>query len=152
MSDYFLDSSALLKRYMTEPGTAWVRGLFQSGTYEFTIASITGVELAAAVARRARGGGVSAADAARIMTMIRSDLRSDFEHILIDGTLIDLAMDLTQRHSLRGYDAVQLSAALAVRYVASTIGTQLIFVSSDRELNAAAAAEGLSVEDPNQHP
>jgi hypothetical protein len=43
---------------------------------------------------------------------------------------------------------VQLAAALEVR----THAPSLTFLSSDAELNAAAQAEGLAVDDPNLHP
>jgi hypothetical protein len=48
---------------------------------------------------------------------------------------------------------VQLAAALDVYrdWSANRFGA-FVFVSSDRALNAAATAEGLTVDDPNQHP
>jgi predicted nucleic acid-binding protein len=58
------------------------------------------------------------------------------------------AAQLADRHVLRAYDAVQLAAALEVQL--SVPG--LVLLSADGELNAAAAAEGLAVEDPNTHP
>ena len=47
-----------------------------------------------------------------------------------------------------GYDAVQLAAALEVH---SQIPS-LTLLSADANLNAAGAAEGLLVDDPNRHP
>src|SRR5271166_2092441 len=53
---YFVDSSALVKRYVQEVGTPWVRRLTHRGqAHEIYLASITPVELTAAVARRRRG-------------------------------------------------------------------------------------------------
>ena len=49
---------------------------------------------------------------------------------------------------LRGYDAVQLAAALEVRLQVPL----LILVSGDGDLNTAATAEGLPVENPNTYP
>jgi hypothetical protein len=49
---------------------------------------------------------------------------------------------------LRGYDAVQLAAALEVHSHAPS----LTLLSADAGLNAAGAAEGLAVDDPNNHP
>jgi uncharacterized protein len=50
--------------------------------------------------------------------------------------------------SLRGYDAVQLAAALEIHFQIPS----LTLLSAGVDLNAAAAAEGLSVDDPNTHP
>jgi len=58
------------------------------------------------------------------------------------------ASQLTDLHVLRAYDAVQLAAALDLH----RLDPSLILVSADAELNAAATAEGLPVEDPNHHP
>ena len=55
MADFFADSSALVKRYVSEVGSAWVAGLFDpSLSNEILVAAITGVEIVAVVARRAR--------------------------------------------------------------------------------------------------
>jgi predicted nucleic acid-binding protein len=61
-------------------------------------------------------------------------------------------MDLAERHVLRGYDAVQLAAALKVHREYVAFGGSCTLVSADAELNSAALAEGLSVENPNDHP
>jgi uncharacterized protein len=49
---------------------------------------------------------------------------------------------------LRGYDAVQLAAALEIHSQAPS----LTLISADTGPNAAAMAEGLLVDDPNRHP
>ena len=62
-------------------------------------------------------------------------------------------MALAATHALRGYDAVELSAALNLNVRRLTRGLPaLTLVSSDAELNTAATAEGLMVEDPASHP
>ena len=46
MADYYFDSSALIKRYVSEAGSAWVCGLFDPGLgHEAFIAEITPVEI-----------------------------------------------------------------------------------------------------------
>jgi len=67
--------------------------------------------------------------------------------------LLSAATLLVQKHGLRAYDAVQLAAAVALNNQRVAAGTGAVtLVSADQELNAAAAAEGLSVDDPNVHP
>lgn len=62
-------------------------------------------------------------------------------------------MLLAQTHALRGYDAVQLAAALEVHRLYAALGLPLIlFISADNELNAAAKVEGLQVENPSDSP
>ncbi len=60
MSAYYFDSSALVKRYIQETGTAWVRSLSRRGTSDpIYLARITAVEVCSAVVRRARAGRLS---------------------------------------------------------------------------------------------
>jgi hypothetical protein len=53
---------------------------------------------------------------------------------------------------LRGYDAIHLACALSLN-ATLTAGnaTALIFVAADANLLAAAQAEGLATENPNDH-
>jgi uncharacterized protein len=147
---YFLDSSALLKRYVSEMGTAWTQSLFDPGfRNRINIAAISAVEVIAAIARRFRAGSISLAEATRFSADLRRDLRRDFQVISITPVLISEAMRIAELHGLRGYDAIQLAAALAVRSASSL---PITIVSADLELNAAASVEGFLVEDPNTHP
>jgi hypothetical protein len=61
-------------------------------------------------------------------------------------------MLIARRHRLRAYDAVQLVVALEVDRLQRDAGLgPVTLVSADRDLNAAAAAEGFAVEDPTTH-
>lgn len=66
----------------------------------------------------------------------------------VSAGLVAQAATLARRHALRGYDAVQLAAALEIH----ATDPSLTLLSADAELNTAATAEGLAVEDPNSHP
>ena len=57
MTQYFLDSSALIKRYVIEPGTTWVRSLTNhSSGNTAIIAQITQIEIVSGASRRVREG------------------------------------------------------------------------------------------------
>ena len=50
MATYFIDSSALVKRYISEIGSVWISSLFDPALKnEVFVAAITGVEIIAAV-------------------------------------------------------------------------------------------------------
>lgn len=154
MAVYFLDSSALVKRYIHETGSTWVLDLFDPALdNEIFIAAVTRVEIIAAIARRERGGNISAADAARVYSQFRIDLQTDYQIIELPESIINSAMTFAQVRGLRGYDAIQLAAGCAVNELCIASGLpSLIFVSADNELNAAAASEGLAVANPNDYP
>jgi hypothetical protein len=154
VTDYFLDSSALVKRYINETGSIWINDLFAPAlNNEFFIAVVTPVEIVAAITRRSHGGTISPTDATTICNLFRADVLSSYQVVELTSGLIARAMALAQTHGLRGYDAVQLAAALEVNAlcVASGLPT-LTFVCADVELNAVATSEGLLVENPNNYP
>jgi predicted nucleic acid-binding protein len=150
---YYFDSSALVKRYVAEIGTAWVTGLMDPAAGNLLhVARLAGVEVASAFARRLRSGSLSAVHAAAALTLFRADFRTRFHIVGIRAALVNQAMKLAEGHFLRAYDAVQLAAALQVHRRCLAVGQLLTLISADAELNAAALAEGLLVEDPNRHP
>ncbi|MGI8668725.1 MAG: type II toxin-antitoxin system VapC family toxin, partial [Aridibacter sp.] len=65
---------------------------------------------------------------------------------------INSAMILADKYALRGYDAVQLAAAVEIETERKSLGaSHLIFVSADNELNDAAKTEGLATENPSNY-
>jgi predicted nucleic acid-binding protein len=150
---YFLDTSALVKRYINEIGTAWVQTLHDplAGHMRWLM-QMTAVECIAAIFRRVRLGHISLADAQNIRTRFRADFSSDYRIVDVTPLLVERAMDLAERFTLRGYDAAQLAAADLVntQFVALQ-HAPITFVSADTDLNTAAQRLGLRVENPNTH-
>jgi predicted nucleic acid-binding protein len=73
--------------------------------------------------------------------------------IEITPDLMNQAVVVAQTHALRGYDAVQLASALLINSDRLSLGMSAVtLISADVALNAAAIAEGLTVDDPNSHP
>jgi predicted nucleic acid-binding protein len=150
VSAYSFDSSALVKRYVNEVGTPWVRGLtHRNAGHQIFLARITAVEVTAAVARRRRGGSLAHPQAASILSRFRQHLAGRYTILELTPGLLADAMKLANTHELRAYDAVQLAAAIALNRLGQG---GIVLVSADRELNHAATTEGLTVEDPNAHP
>lgn len=150
---YFVDSSGLVKRYVREDGTAWMRRLTRRApSTVIYIARVTAVEVASAVARRLKGRALTSASASSILRRFRQHLAGRYTVIEITPALVDEAMRLAKTHALRAYDAVQLAAALEIDRREQDAGfAPVTLVSADQALNAAAVAEGLAVKDPGSH-
>jgi predicted nucleic acid-binding protein len=152
-ADYFLDTSALAKRYVAEAGSAWVMALTDpaSGNASW-LAAVTRVELIAALSLRVRVGTLTPAEAQQAEQLFRHELVTHYQLVPILDGILDEAMRLVVLHPLRAYDAVQLAAALYVQGQYGPSGLGLTFVAADRRLLRAAAAVGLLIEDPNNYP
>jgi uncharacterized protein len=152
---YFFDSGALVKRYVIETGTAWVRGLTRhKPATVIYIAHITTVEVTCAVARRREGTPpLTPRRASSILHRFRQHLAGRYTVIEVTPALVDEAARLGNAHSLRAYDAVQLAVALEVNRSHQADGfAPVTLISADQALNDAATAEGLTVDDPRSHP
>lgn len=154
MTAYFLDTSATVKRYAVETGSRWITTLTDlSSRNQCSLANITRVEIVAAFYFKMRTGQLTRAQAQQAESVFRSEMRSHFRLVQGGIAILHRAMRLVAAHPLRAYDAVQLAAALVLQMQRRPFSlTGPIFVSADQALNQAAAAEGLQVDDPNQHP
>ncbi len=153
MPSYFCDSSALAKRYVSETGSLWLTATIDPklNNYVF-IARITFVEVVSAISRKERGGHISVADARDAGKRFETDYSNEFFTVEITERLILEAASLAQKYALRGYDAVQLAAALESERERNSFDlTPLTLLSADADLNAAALSEGLAVDNPNDH-
>lgn len=154
MAAFFFDSSAIVKRYLEEPGSDWVLSIVQPPTpHRILLARITSVETTSAIVRAGRSGRLSSGEAALALGRFQYDLTHAYEIIPVTPRVIRHAVNLVEVHGLRAYDAVQLAAALRVQdQRLRRRRSPLTFVSADANLNAAASGEGLPADDPNLHP
>ena len=132
MSALFFDSSSLVKRYAKEIGTAWVFSLVRpSANNRLYLARITGVEVVAAITERMRTGTLTANAANKAITRFEREYPNRYVLVDISPKLIKSAMDLAKKYTLRGYDAVQLAAALQANGERLAIGaTSLTMIFS----------------------
>lgn len=135
----FVDSSALAKRYVREEGSETMAAML----VEFPLATsrLTEVEIASALARRAREEVLTGAGLEGALAALRRDIASIYV-VELSAAVSARAIDLLGRHALRAGDAIQLAAALHLRDLARV---SVAFLAFDERLNAAATIEGLAM-------
>ena len=153
MSAYFLDTSALVKRYISEAGTTWIRNLTRThANNDILIARITQTEVTSAVYRRHRGGNLTLKAAKLLRATFSSHSTHQYLIVEISQSVVERASDYSATYPLRAYDAVQLAAAFeANQRLISQALPALTLLASDKKLLTAAIAEGLTVDDPNNY-
>jgi uncharacterized protein len=113
---YFLDSSAIMKRYFQEPGHEWIETLHDPGQgHGLYIAQAALVEVVASICRKAREQNMPLEERDTIIDDFRRDVQNAYGVWVVDDSLYTAAGDLCRSHQLRAYDAIQLACALAVR-------------------------------------
>jgi predicted nucleic acid-binding protein len=148
---YFLDASALVKYYVTEPGSTWVRQRIDEGQ-SILLAEITVAELAAALGILQRVGRITPRHRQDFWEKFERDCVERYDLIPVIYDVIYAAALLCARHPLKAYDAVQLAAGLALKGTLAEQDISLVFVSGDDTLITAAQAEGLTADNPFWHP
>jgi len=148
---YYLETSALVKLYVREPGTERVLALANRTTENrLAILALTQVELRSAVRRRERNGEIPPPVAKQLLETFKRHLETRFVSQMINDFVLDVATALVDRHALRAYDAVQLAGYVALR---GSTGTDVpVFVCSDHALLDAARLEGIPILDPAAGP
>ncbi len=135
----YLDASALVKVYVAEPGSeAVARTIAEADA--FGTAMISRVEVVAALAKAIRFGALSPEDGDAARRSFHSDW-SDLTRLPTTEYLLERAALLAWEQGLRGYDAVQLAAAVTWQEVAEEPVWMTTF---DRQLWTAAGEVGLT--------
>jgi predicted nucleic acid-binding protein len=135
----YFDASALVKRYVEEPGSAEVRRLLEQCSV--CASRLSEVEIASALVRRTRDGSLLPRDRDRALSALAEDMKSLYV-VELFPEIARAARGLLVRHPLRASDAVQLASSAHVREGAMQ---SVLFVAFDDRLNLAAQQEGMTL-------
>jgi predicted nucleic acid-binding protein len=145
----FVDTSALAKRYLSEPGAVWMQTQIEGIPENIVVISELGiVEMFSLLVRREKSFDLSPTAAARLRQAFLVHVRNDYLVIAIDASVLVEAREIILRHRLKALDAIQLVCGQRAR---QQMGDAITFVTADRELLTAAAAEGFATDNPNDH-
>ena len=137
----YLDTSALLKRYVAEAESEDVIAKMDEAIAIAT-SLITRTEVAAALSKARRETRIDADEGRRAEHEFLEDW-ADFGRVPVTEELADSAAQLSWTRELRAYDAVQLAAALKCQSILARYGQETVFACFDKELRRAAGTEGL---------
>ena len=145
---FYLETSALVKLYVREPGTDRLLQLTRSSSdNRFAVLAISVVEARSAIRRRERAGDINPQAAALVLDRMQQHLVTKFLRQPLNDAVLDGALELVDRYALRAYDAVQLAGCLVLK---TTVGmAPPTFVCSDQQLLEAARSELLPILDPS---
>ena len=132
----YLDTSTLVKLYVSEPGSLDVMDMLD-GADAVTTCVVSYAEARAAMARRRRDRTLSPQEFARSRDAFEADWAAMLT-VEVTVALVRRAGAIAERYGLRAYDSIQLAAYEQVALDAGV--EQTTFSSADRELNRAAKA------------
>ena len=136
----YLDTSALIKRYVNEAGSTDIRVWIRSADDKATTL-ITRAEMSAGINRLLRMKSLSLKDYNEALEEFHADWE-DYHRLPVTAPLVARADALACQHNLRGYDAIHFAAALTWQEL---LDLPVTLVTYDRELAGAARASGMAV-------
>jgi len=134
----YLDTSALIKRFVAEKGSSLVRVIIERHG-PIAISKVAYAEVYSGLSRKKREGLLSEAQYLMARRQFETEWPAYIRVDLSDEILL-LACDLIERHLLRGFDAIHLATALELK---KALGQQIAFAGADERQLQAAALESL---------
>jgi predicted nucleic acid-binding protein len=132
----YLDTSALIKRYIWESGSEQIRGMFREKAFIVT-SKIAYAEVYAAFTRRRREGDLTPIQYSRICRLFEHEWPA-YLIVEVHDEILHLSRDLIKKYPLRGFDALHLASAKSIR---QHLKIAITFGCADQRLLEAAKAE-----------
>ena len=139
----YLDTSALLKLYVSEPESASLADFVVRLKSPLPYTALHELEIANAIEQRLAASEMTSQEATQIRALIEADLangilaRREVSWPEVFASAIRLVLRNNRRHGLRSLDSLHVGCALAWK--------DRTFVTFDRRQASAATAEGLKV-------
>jgi predicted nucleic acid-binding protein len=138
----FFDTSALIKRYISENGSPKVDELFEAAD-TIIISPITKLEAYSTIKRLLKTGVISEEDYIKLKENIGLDFKH-FDVLTLNKKLEEKAVKLIDKYQLKTLDSIQLASCLSRKEGIMS------FVVCDEKLKNAAKLEALEVLDPTE--
>jgi predicted nucleic acid-binding protein len=148
---FFLDGSALAKRYVREIGTHLLDQMFERVSPEQLVVLNVGIaEVVSVIVRRKNSGLMSQESFANAMLHLGQGIVDDprIQTLETINSLVLAALIHIQNHSINATDAIVLHAALVMADYLRSHGDDIALVASDQRLLRAANAEKLVTVNP----
>ena len=132
MQYYFLDTSALVKRYHLEVGTDVIDEIFDSVDRVIVISNISISEFVSTINRKKNEKEITQDDLELVLSKFYADIMEHLTVIGIDDSHTISSLELILKHNLKALDSLQLAIALELSDL------DIIFVGADSKLCEAA--------------
>jgi predicted nucleic acid-binding protein len=141
----YADASVIVKRYREETGSARVREAWSAAGRVFT-SWVSYAEVHAALARKYRERGLTPTELRTSSEAFEGEWRA-YDQIAVDAATLVAVRRLVRRHTLRGFDAIHLAAAV---WLQSELAAPVEFWVADERLETAARRERLQAVNPER--
>jgi predicted nucleic acid-binding protein len=150
-NSFYLDASALAKRYVPETGSAQLDQILDTVVANrIYVLNIGPGEVLSVLVRKRNAGILSKADFAQALASFDAEMLrgAAIKKASVTSRLVTASFPLIVAHSINSTDALTLRSALALARRLRIAGNDLVLVASDQRLLGAATVEGLITFNP----
>jgi predicted nucleic acid-binding protein len=151
MRSFYLDASALAKRYVPENGSALVDEILDNVPGDrLYVLNIGAGEVVSILVRKRNAGVITDAYFRQALVDFQSEIvrSADINKLPISNRLATSSLAVIVAHSINSTDAITLKSALAIARKLKGDGNEFALVASDQRLLRAAQAEGMTTFNP----
>jgi len=151
MAIFYLDTSALVKRYKTEEGSETVDYLYDNlpSGHSLSISFLTVLEFVSAIRRLLKEGNISDEEFRDTLSTFSQEVEP-FLIRSIDDKIVADALTSVTKHGLKSADSIQLATVTELREIVEGVGENVIFVCDDEKLAKAGTEENFEVINPRK--
>ena len=149
---FYMDPSALVKRYHAEQGTELVNKLFEeleARKKRFT-ASVWAIAEGAAVLNRIKNElKIKEDDFAKILTAFFSEIKQ-FHFLEVNDGRVLASIPYALTHNINSSDALHLKTLKDLERAVNLLGERVVLVAADKRFLRAAQNEGVATINPEE--
>jgi predicted nucleic acid-binding protein len=151
MRSFYLDASALAKRYVPETGSSLIDEILDKVPGDrIYVLNVGAGEVVSILVRKRNAGVITDAYFRQALVDFESEIvrSADVNKLPISNRLATSSFSLIVAHSINSTDAITLRSALAIAQKLRAGADDLVLVASDLRLLRATQAEGLNTFNP----
>ena len=150
-NSFYMDASALAKRYVPEKGSAQIDAILDHvPSNRIRLLNIGAGEVVSILVRKRNAGTLSLVDFGQALADFDAEIvgTTRVTRTSVTSRLVTASFPLIIAHAVNSTDALALKSALAFARRLRGTGDDLFLVASDQRLLRAAQAEGLTTFNP----
>lgn len=147
---FYLETSALVKRYKAEKGSEVVDLLFdrKSDDGRLVTSFLAVIEVTGMAVRLRKNGTLTDRGLSELLARFTEDPLQVVELFPVNQFIMGQAVRMAEKHGLRAADSIHLATMAELDRTAKAAGVKLLAVAVDRAVREAAEGEGIVVLNP----
>ncbi|MBI2918281.1 MAG: type II toxin-antitoxin system VapC family toxin [Chloroflexi bacterium] len=147
---FYLDTSALVKRYRREKGSEVLDFLFEhkGADDRLVVSFLSTIELAGVTTRLRKSRALSESRVSELMSRFKEDLLHAVEVFPVSEPILGQAIGIAERHGIRAADSIHVATIIELHQAAAIAGIRFLALAADKAMGECIEEEGIALSNP----